>query len=63
LNIKEEDYENFSKIARSLKLLYDEERDFHPQFEGYLDLEGENVTIKQADVVLVGFPLQLPMDE
>lgn len=58
LNLNEEDYENFVKIARSLKLLYDEENDFHPQFEGY---EGDD--IKQADVVMVGYPLMLPMDE
>lgn len=58
LNLKEEDYENFAKIARSLKLLYDEEKDYHPQYEGY---DGD--TIKQADVVMVGYPLQLPMDE
>lgn len=50
------DYEKFEKIARRLTLLYDEEKDFHPQYEGY---DGEN--IKQADAVLLGYPLQLPM--
>lgn len=57
LGVSEEEYENFVKIATSLTLLYDPERDFHPQFEGY---NGE--TIKQADAVLLGFPLQLPMN-
>lgn len=57
LKVTEADYENFVKIAKSLKLLYDNERDFHPQFEGY---DGEE--IKQADVVLIGYPLQFPMD-
>lgn len=58
LKLNEEDYENFANIAKSLKLLYDEEKDYHPQFEGY-----DGQPIKQADVVLVGYPLQLPMDE
>lgn len=48
--------EDFALIAKSLNLLYDEELDYHPQFEGY---NGEE--IKQADAVLLGFPLQLPM--
>ena len=51
------DYENFEKIANSLAVLYDAERDYHPQYEGYA---GED--IKQADTVLLGFPLQLPMN-
>jgi protein-glucosylgalactosylhydroxylysine glucosidase len=58
LKVSEADYENFAKMARSLKLLYDEEGDFHPQYEGYVD----GTMIKQADAVLLGFPLQLPMN-
>lgn len=57
LGVSDVDYENFVKIARSLKLLYDAEGDFHPQYEGYVD----GTMIKQADVVLLGFPLQFPM--
>mgnify|MGYP002655284544 CR=1 FL=1 len=53
----EADYEKFAKVARSLVLLYDAERDYHPQYEGY----EEGTMIKQADAVLLGFPLQLPM--
>ncbi|KAG5684457.1 hypothetical protein PVAND_013691 [Polypedilum vanderplanki] len=53
----ENEYKNFSMIAKSLTLLYDKEADFHPQFEGY---NGEE--IKQADVVLLGYPLQFPMN-
>lgn len=49
---------DFAKIARSLKLIYDQEKDYHPQFEGY------NISrTKQADVILVNYPLQLPMSE
>lgn len=57
LDISEADYENFAKMSRSLKLMYDPVRDFHPQYEGY-----NNEFIKQADAVLLGYPLQLPMD-
>lgn len=57
LNVTDDEHANFVKIAKSLKLLYDEERDFHPQFENY-----NYETIKQADVVLLGFPLQFPMN-
>jgi protein-glucosylgalactosylhydroxylysine glucosidase len=53
------DYDGFLKIAERLKLLYDEANDFHPQYENFED----GTMIKQADVVLLGFPLQLPMKE
>lgn len=55
----EANYEGFEKVAKGLKLLYDEKEDIHPQYEGYED----GTMIKQADVVLLGFPLQLPMKE
>ena len=57
LNISAADYEKFEKIAKGLTLLYDEKNDRHPQYEGY---NGEN--IKQADTVMLGYPLQLPMN-
>ncbi|KAL7044782.1 hypothetical protein ACKWTF_002049 [Chironomus riparius] len=57
LNISDNDYKRFEKIAKSLTLLYDKENDRHPQYEGYA---GEN--IKQADTVMLGYPLQLPMN-
>lgn len=55
--LKELEAESFAKIAKSLKMVYDKENDYHPQFEGY-----EGAEIKQADVVLLGYPLQLPMN-
>lgn len=58
LGVTEADYENFVKMARSLTLLYDAEKDYHPQYEGYED----GTMIKQADAVMLGFPLQLPMN-
>ena len=58
LGVSDADYEKFADIARSLTLLYDEENDIHPQFEGYA---GDD--IKQADTILIGYPLQYPMAE
>lgn len=58
LNVSEEDYEEFAKIAKSITLLYDEENDYHPQYENFVN----TTIIKQADVVLLGFPLQFPME-
>jgi protein-glucosylgalactosylhydroxylysine glucosidase len=58
LGTSQGDYEKFAKIAKSLALLYDESNDFHPQYENY---NGDE--IKQADVVLLGYPLQYPMKE
>uniref|UniRef100_A0A182IXF6 Protein-glucosylgalactosylhydroxylysine glucosidase n=1 Tax=Anopheles atroparvus TaxID=41427 RepID=A0A182IXF6_ANOAO len=46
------------KVARGLTLLYDAERDFHPQFDGYQ----LGTMIKQADTVLLIYPLQHPMN-
>lgn len=43
----------WSSIAERITLLYDEKLDYNPQFEGY----NLNITIKQADVALLGFPL------
>jgi protein-glucosylgalactosylhydroxylysine glucosidase len=56
LNVSEEQYKNFENIATNLKILYDEKQDLHPQYEGFAGQK-----IKQADVVLLGYPLQFPM--
>ncbi|XP_055640447.1 protein-glucosylgalactosylhydroxylysine glucosidase-like [Toxorhynchites rutilus septentrionalis] len=45
---------NWSALARRIKLLYDAENDYHPQFEDY----HLGTVIKQADTVLLGYPLQ-----
>nr|XP_029728045.1 protein-glucosylgalactosylhydroxylysine glucosidase-like [Aedes albopictus] len=47
---------NWTALAQHLKLLYDTENDYHPQFEGYR----LGTVIKQADTVLLGYPLQYP---
>lgn len=43
--------------ARCVYLPFDTKRQMHPEYEGYADQD-----IKQADVVLLGFPLLWPMD-
>uniref|UniRef100_A0A182TBK2 Glycoside hydrolase family 65 central catalytic domain-containing protein n=1 Tax=Anopheles maculatus TaxID=74869 RepID=A0A182TBK2_9DIPT len=48
---------NWTRIARQIKLLYDEIGDFHIQYEGYL----ASTKIKQADAVLLGYPLLYPV--
>lgn len=52
------DPDHYADIAWSLALPYDEEYDYHPQFTGYRRRE----QIKQADAVLLGFPLQYNMN-
>lgn len=55
------DYEiitEWSNIAKNLKLGWDSEKNYHPQYDGYTD----DIIIKQADTVLLGFPLHYPMD-
>lgn len=51
--------EEWLELAKSLKLLYDEKHDYHPEFEGY----EFGTPIKQADVVLMGFPQLYDMPE
>lgn len=48
--------EKWASIRDSIIIIFDEKRQFHPEFEGYT---GEK--IKQADAILLGFPLGLNM--
>lgn len=52
------DPDHWADIAWSLTLPYDAEFDYHPQFTDYK----RGVEIKQADVILLGFPLQYSMN-
>ncbi|ODN03634.1 Acid trehalase-like protein 1, partial [Orchesella cincta] len=54
----EEVPEEWVNIAKNLKLVYDPNLDYHPNFEGYRQDE----RIKQADSVLLGFPLMYAMN-
>lgn len=46
--------ENWSEIANNIRLLYNATLNYNPQYEGY----NLSIPIKQADVVLLGYPLQ-----
>ena len=46
------------KKARCLHIPFDSEKKLHLEYEGY-----KGVQIKQADVVLIGFPLMWPMED
>ena len=50
--------DKWNEIAEKLQILYDSKYDYHPQFEGF-DIGTE---IKQADTVLIGYPLLFPMN-
>ncbi|NXI07152.1 PGGHG glucosidase, partial [Irena cyanogastra] len=49
--------EEWEHCARKIKVPFDEERKYHPEYDGYSPGE----PVKQADVVLLGFPLMHPM--
>jgi len=49
---------SWTQVAASLALEYSKLLDFHPQYRGYTP----GTAIKQADTVLVGFPLMYPME-
>ncbi|XP_010220242.1 PREDICTED: acid trehalase-like protein 1 [Tinamus guttatus] len=49
--------EEWVERAEKLKVPFDAEKKYHPEYDGYSP--GESV--KQADVVLLGFPLMYPM--
>ncbi|XP_026465259.1 protein-glucosylgalactosylhydroxylysine glucosidase-like [Ctenocephalides felis] len=51
--------QNYAEIAKHLTLLYDQKKNYHPEFQGF---NPQTEKIKQADVVLIGYPLQYPME-
>jgi trehalose/maltose hydrolase-like predicted phosphorylase len=50
--------QDWLNVADNLVVIYDASHDRHPEYTGYT-----NETVKQADVVLLGFPLNWPMSE
>ncbi len=44
-------------VSNRISLIYDADADYHPEFAGY-----KGKTVKQADVVLLPFPLLMPMN-
>ncbi|XP_058826517.1 protein-glucosylgalactosylhydroxylysine glucosidase-like [Topomyia yanbarensis] len=59
LKLQENEWHELTKIAKSLQLLYDPTKDYHPQFEGYT----LGNRIGQADAVLLSYPLIFPMND
>lgn len=57
MNIKPDP--KYKAIADKMYIPYDKQLDYHPEFDGYT----KNEPVKQADVVLMGFPLMINMDE
>lgn len=55
---KNESGDGWIDIAGKIKVLYDSRLDYHPQYEGY----EAGTEIKQADTVLIGYPLMFPMN-
>ncbi|NXS61491.1 PGGHG glucosidase, partial [Brachypteracias leptosomus] len=49
--------EQWVDCAKKVKVPFDAEKKYHPEYDGYSPGE----PVKQADVVLLGFPLMLPM--
>ncbi|XP_008943222.1 PREDICTED: acid trehalase-like protein 1, partial [Merops nubicus] len=49
--------EEWVDCARKIKVPFDAEKKYHPEYDGYSPGE----PVKQADVVLLGFPLMHPM--
>lgn len=50
--------DEWNEIAEKIKILYDPTLDYHPQYEGFK----VGTEIKQADTVLIGYPLMFPMN-
>ncbi|CAH3016355.1 unnamed protein product [Porites evermanni] len=55
----EEVPELWSTIAEKMYIPFDSKRNFHPEYEGYIP----TVMVKQADVVLAGYPLMYEMQK
>lgn len=49
----------WKEIAKRIALLYDPNDNYHPQYEGYQ----KGTIIKQADTVLIGYPLLYKMND
>ncbi|XP_060582374.1 protein-glucosylgalactosylhydroxylysine glucosidase-like isoform X2 [Ruditapes philippinarum] len=49
----------YADVARRIKIPFDSSRQYHPEFDGY----NTSITVKQADVILLGWPLEMNMSE
>ncbi|XP_042268918.1 protein-glucosylgalactosylhydroxylysine glucosidase [Thunnus maccoyii] len=49
--------QEWKAVAERIKIPFDKESQYHPEFDGYI----KGNPVKQADTVLLGYPLGLPM--
>ncbi|XP_029909518.1 protein-glucosylgalactosylhydroxylysine glucosidase isoform X2 [Myripristis murdjan] len=47
----------WQEVAEQIKIPFDEESNYHPEYDGYV----KGYPVKQADTVMLGYPLGLPM--
>lgn len=52
--------ESWSEIARNMYIPFDNKLQYHPEFEGF-DITNSSSFVKQADTILISFPLMFPM--
>ena len=52
--------ESWSEIARNMYIPFDNKLQYHPEFEGF-DITNSSTFVKQADTILINFPLMYPM--
>ena len=51
---------SWSEIARNMYISFDNKLQYHPEFEGF-DITNSSSFVKQADTILISFPLMFPM--
>lgn len=57
VNTTREELETFASVAKRMLILFDQGRHYHPQYQNF----NLSASIKQSDVVLLGYPLMMPM--
>ncbi|XP_040164349.1 protein-glucosylgalactosylhydroxylysine glucosidase-like isoform X1 [Anopheles arabiensis] len=57
--VTEDEFAQFLRVAKSITLPYNAQYDVHPEYKEYTF----GTPIKQADVVLLGYPLEFPMKQ
>ncbi|XP_041778420.1 protein-glucosylgalactosylhydroxylysine glucosidase-like isoform X2 [Anopheles merus] len=57
--VTEDEFAQFLRVAKSITLPYNAQYDVHPEYKEYTF----GTQIKQADVVLLGYPLEFPMKQ
>uniref|UniRef100_A0ABM5F8B9 Protein-glucosylgalactosylhydroxylysine glucosidase n=1 Tax=Pogona vitticeps TaxID=103695 RepID=A0ABM5F8B9_9SAUR len=50
--------EEWKEVGKKIKIPFDKNRNFHPEYDGYCPGE----PVKQADVILLGYPVMYPME-